>query len=128
MEFQDGALAAIKGRRFMYVFNAGGTMTESSNYVPPVPPAYGAWKAVGANRFEATYEFYVGRRATPEEAATSGMVWFPAGHGVLTETITVSSDGKTFDSTIRYEAFDEAGAPAAGGGSGTGHAERIGSP
>jgi hypothetical protein len=39
----------------MYVFNTGGTMTESSNYdgAPPVPPAYGVWRSVGPNEFEA---------------------------------------------------------------------------
>jgi hypothetical protein len=128
VQFQDGAFAAIKDLRFMYVFNAGGTMTESSNYdaAPPVPPAYGVWRAVGAHRFEATYEFFVTRPATPKEAAASGTVWLPTGHGVLTETISLSRDGDSFDSTIRFEAFDETGAPAAGGGTATGHAERIG--
>ena len=36
-------LAAMKNLEFMYVFDADGTMTESSNYdsFPPGPPAYG---------------------------------------------------------------------------------------
>ncbi len=129
VRFQDGSFAPIENLRFMYVFNAGGTMTESSNYdaAPPVPPAYGVWKATGAHQFEATYEFYVTRPTTPEEAATAGTVWLPAGRGVLTEVITLSADGNSFDSTIRYQAFDEAGAPAPGGGSATGHGVRIGS-
>ncbi len=129
MQFEDGSLAAIKDLQFMYVFNAGGTMTESSNYdaAPPVPPAYGVWKEVGSNRFEATYEFFVTRPATQEEAAASGVVWLPAGHGVLTEIISVSNDGNSFVSTIRYDAFGEDGLPTTGGGSATGHAERIGS-
>src|SRR5689334_18105893 len=56
----SGALAEMKDLEFMYVFNAGGTMTESSNYdgVPPVPPAYGVWKNTGPREFEAQYAFY----------------------------------------------------------------------
>ena len=43
VQFKSGAFASITDLEFMYVFNAGGTLTESSNYdgVPPVPPAYG---------------------------------------------------------------------------------------
>jgi hypothetical protein len=61
LQFISGAFASIKDLEFMYVFNSGGTMTESSNYdaSPPVPPAYGIWRKVGAKEFEAKYEFYV---------------------------------------------------------------------
>jgi hypothetical protein len=45
---------------------------------------------------------------------------------IVTDVILLSSDGNSFDSTIRYEAFDENGQPTTGGGSATGHAERIG--
>jgi hypothetical protein len=43
VQVKTGALAEIKDFEFMWVFNHGGTMTESSNYdaVPPTPPAYG---------------------------------------------------------------------------------------
>ena len=43
LQFTSGAFASIKDLEFMYSFNQGGTMTESSNYdaSPPVPPAYG---------------------------------------------------------------------------------------
>lgn len=46
LQFESGAFAAIKDLEFMYVFNEGGTMMESSNYdgAPPVPPAYGVWQ------------------------------------------------------------------------------------
>ena len=39
----SGVLTSMPGLEFMTVFNAGGTMTESSNFdgAPPVPPAYG---------------------------------------------------------------------------------------
>ena len=49
LQFTSGAFAPIKDLEFMYVFNQGGTMTESSNYdaSPPVPPAYGIWRKVG---------------------------------------------------------------------------------
>ena len=32
VQFTSGAFAEIKDLEFMYAFNAGGTMTESSNY------------------------------------------------------------------------------------------------
>jgi len=42
IQFTTGAFADTKDLEFMYAFNAGGTMAESSNYdaAPPVPPAY----------------------------------------------------------------------------------------
>ena len=60
LDFEDGDFAAVDDLEFMYVFNAGGTLTESSNYdaAPPVPPAYGIWRRTGPDRFEAKYEFY----------------------------------------------------------------------
>ena len=53
LQFTSGAFASIKDLEFMYVFNQGGTMTESSNYdaSPPVPPAYGIWRKVGNREF-----------------------------------------------------------------------------
>jgi hypothetical protein len=61
IHFKDGAFASIKDLEFMYVFNEGGTITESSNYdgAPPVPPAYGVWRQVGPKQFEAKYTFYI---------------------------------------------------------------------
>src|SRR6476660_1278974 len=59
LQFSSGAFASIKDLEFMYSFNQGGTMTESSNYdaSPPVPPAYGIWRKVGDRQYEAKYEF-----------------------------------------------------------------------
>lgn len=37
--------------------------------------------------------------------------WMPAGRGVLVETITLTEDGQSYHSTIRYDAFDQAGKP-----------------
>src|SRR6266478_3224875 len=63
VQFKTGAFAEVKDLEFLYVFNAGGTMTESSNYdaAPPVAPAYGIWKKMGGNEYEAKYEFYITR-------------------------------------------------------------------
>jgi hypothetical protein len=107
LEFRDGDFAAFGDLEFMYVFNAGGTMTESSNYdaAPPVPPAYGIPAGL--------------------EEITSGGGWRCAGRGVFTEIITVAADGATFASEILYEAFGEAGEPVAGGGTGTGRGVRL---
>lgn len=128
LQFADGAFAAMKNLEFMYVFNAGGTLTESSNYdgAPPVPPAYGVWRQVGSADFEVKYVFYVTRAPQRFEEIAAGGGWLPGGHGVFTERIRLSVDGQTFESTIRYEAFDSLGAPAPGGGSATGRGIRIG--
>src|SRR3990167_7553565 len=55
VQFKTGAFVQVKDLEFMYAFNAGGTMTESSNYdaSPPVPPAYGVWRMVGPRQYEA---------------------------------------------------------------------------
>lgn len=126
LQFETGAFAAVKDLEFMYVFNAGGTMTESSNYdgAPPVPPAYGVWREVGPNEFEAKYEYYATAPSDPD-AFLKGAGWLPAGRGVFTERITLADDGQTFTSTIRYDAFDSKGDPAEGGGEAKGRAERI---
>jgi hypothetical protein len=125
--FDSGALAPFKGLEFMYVFNPGGTMTESSNYdaAPPVPPAYGIWREVGPNRYQARYEYYVTRPPTPAESTLASGGWMPGGFGVLTEDITLAPDGASSTSTIKLELFDQAGQPVAGGGTGTARARRM---
>ena len=127
IHFQTGSLASIKDLEFMYAFNPGGTMTESSNYdaAPPVPPAYGIWKSSGSNQYEARYEFYITRTPTPAEAATASGGWLPGGHGLLFETITIANDGNSFSSKIRYDVFDQTGKPSVGGGTGTAQAARM---
>ena len=126
IQFSTGAFASIKDLEFMYVFNAGGTLTESSNYdgAPPVPPAYGVWRVLGPNEFEARYEFYVTAPAPPD-AFKTGAGWLPSGRGVFTERITLSADSNSYTSTLKYEAFDVKGQPAEGGGEATGRAVRI---
>lgn len=127
LRFRGGDFAATDDLEFMYVFNLGGTMTESSNYdgAPPVPPAYGIWRQVGPSRFEARYEFYPTQAPAGRGDSTTGGGWLPAGRGVFSEVITVSDDGETFTSTIRYEALDRAGLPIEGGGDGSGRGVRL---
>jgi len=127
VQFTSGAFVSMKDLRFAYVFNAGGTMTESSNYdgAPPVPPAYGVWREVGPNKFEVKYLYYSTKAPAAFQDIAGGGGWMPSGHGVLTETITLGADGNSFDSTIHYEAFDMAGKPATGGGDAAAHATRI---
>ncbi len=127
ISFRDGDFAAVGDLEFMYVFNLGGTLTESSNYdgAPPVPPAYGIWRQVGSGRFEARYEFYPTRAPAVLDDLTAGGGWLAAGRGIFSETITVSDDGESFTSAIRYEAFDRAGDPVGGGGTGTGQGVRL---
>ena len=127
LEFEEGDFAAVDDLEFMYVFNAGGTLTESSNYdaAPPVPPAYGIWRRTGPDRFEAKYEFYPTSAPGGLDEIISGGGWLVAGRGVFTEAITVAAGGDTFTSTILYEAFDAAGSPVEGGGKATGRGVRL---
>ena len=129
IQFSTGAFATIQDLEFMYVFNAGGTLTESSNYdgAPPVPPAYGVWRVIGPTEFEARYEFYVTAPAPPE-AFKIGAGWLPSGRGVFTERITLAADSNSYTSTIKYEAFDVKGQPTAGGSEAIGKAVRMGFP
>ena len=127
LQFESGAFAEIKDLEFMYAFNAGGTMTESSNYdgAPPVPPAYGVWRKTGSGEYELKYEYYATAPAE-EPAFLKGAGWLPSGRGVFTETIKLATDGKSFTSTMRYDAFDAKGNPSEGGGTAKGQAVRIG--
>lgn len=127
LQFSSGAFATIKDLEFMYVFNQGGTMTESSNYdaSPPVPPAYGIWRKVGDREFEAKYEFYVTKAPAKFDEIAKGAGWAPAGRGVFVERITLSGDGKSFTSKIKYDQFDTAGKPAEGGGEATGRGVKL---
>lgn len=125
--FRSGPLAAMKDLEFLYAYNAGGTMTESSNYDEAAnssPPAYGVWRRLDSRTFETKYLFYTTRGPVPGDGAPGGADWWPDGHGVLTETITLAADGRTYASTIQLSTFDRTGAPAAGG-EGTGAGERI---
>lgn len=127
--FRSGALAGMKDLEFLYAYNAGGTMTESSNYDEAPnssPPAYGVWKQIDARTFETKYVFFTTEAQKPVAGAPGNDDWWPAGHGVLTETITLADDGQTYASTIRLVLFDKADTPIAGGSEGTGAGKRIG--
>jgi hypothetical protein len=128
VQFRSGALADFKDLEFMYVFNTGGTMTESSNYdaAPPVPPAYGVWRKTGPRQFEASYQFFATKAANPLEEIARGGGWLPDGHGVLSEKIALAEDGKSYQSVVRYDAFDQAGKPSETGIEGTSQGSRIG--
>lgn len=126
--FQNGALAGMKNLEFLLAYSAGGTMTESSNYDEAAnssPPAYGVWKEIDAHTFETKYLFFTTKAPSSADTAAHGRDWWPDGHGVLTETITLSADGQSYASTIALVLHDSAGAPIAGGGSGTGAGTRI---
>lgn len=127
VQFADGAFAPIHDLRFLTVFNAGGTLTESSNYdgAPPVPPAYGIWRHAGPRAYQAHYEFWVTRPPGSFADVAGGGGWLPAGRGVLDETIEVSADGTGYTSTIVYAAVDSAGRPVAGGGKATASGVRV---
>jgi hypothetical protein len=128
IDVKSGAFTAAKGLEFMYAFHMDRTMTESSNYdaAPPVPPAYGVWRLVEGDgtMFEAKYEFFTTAQSPPDEFK-KGAGWLPSGRGAFTERITVSPDGRTFTSTMRYQLFDAKGAAIAGGGEATGRGTRI---
>jgi hypothetical protein len=128
VQFKSGMLADWKNLEFMYSFNHGGTMTESSNYdgSPPGPPAYGVWRKTGARQFEARYEVFLTKSAKPLEEIAKGGGWLPDGHGVLSEKITLSADGKSFKSIIRWDMFDQAGKAVESGVEGTGEGKRMG--
>lgn len=128
VQFSSGAFVTTKDLQFLYAFNAGGTMTESSNYdgVPPVPPAYGEWREIAANTFEARYTFFTTQPPADVKTVLTGGGWLPAGSGVLTEKIQLAADGRSFDSTIKLELFDKSGKPVDGSGDAKAHAVRAG--
>jgi hypothetical protein len=125
--FQAGPLAGMKDLEFLHSYNVGGTMTESSNYDEASnssPPAYGIWQRVAPNQFQTKYVFYTTKESGP--GVTPNRDWWPAGHGVLTETITLSADGQSYTSTIKLVTYDSADAVVPnGGGNGTGAGTRI---
>lgn len=128
IHFNNGVLAAAPGLEFLYSYNAGGTMTESSNYDEAAnssPPAYGVWRKTGPLTFETKYLFYQTRAPVAADGPGNDNAWLPAGHGSLTESITLSADGNSYKSEIKYVSFDKNGKPRADGGEGTGVATRI---
>jgi hypothetical protein len=126
VQFTSGAFAETRDLEFMYAFNVGGTMTESSNYdaAPPVPPAYGVWRKVGLRKYEAKYQFFQSKAVTTADELVKGGGWGPDGYGILMQKVTLSADGNSFDSRITLVLFDKDGKPATGGGEGTAAGQR----
>jgi hypothetical protein len=127
VQFKSGAFSSVKDLEFMYAFNSGGTLTESSNYdgSPPVPPAYGVWRRIQPRQYEARYVFFLSKAPKSFEDIANGGGWSPGGSGVLVETITLSGDGKTFKSAIRLDVFDAAGKLTESNSQAEGEAVRI---
>ena len=128
VQFTGGTLAPVKDLEFMYVFNAGGTMTESSNYdgSPPVPPAYGVWRKTGPRQYEAKYSCFLTKAPLVFEDIAKGGGWLPGGSVILVEKITVAEDGKSFRSTIKLDGFDQAGKVTESGSEGGAVGVRMG--
>ena len=128
VQFRTGAFAGTKDLEFMYAFVAGGTMTESSNYdaAPPVPPAYGVWRKVSARKYEAKYRFYQSKVVSSADELVKGGGWAPGGYGVVTQKISLSVDGNSFESAITLELFDKEGKVVAGGGEAFASGTRLG--
>ena len=127
LQFSSGAFAPIKDLEFMYVFNLGGTMTESSNYdaVPPVPPAYGVWRKTGPRSFEAKYTFFQSKSVANSQELMKSGGWGPGGYGIIRQSFTLSGDGNSFSSKISVDMFDAAGKPIGGKSPGTASGSRI---
>jgi hypothetical protein len=117
VQFKDGALSDLHDLEFMYSFNTGGTLTQSSNYdgTPPVPPGYGLWRQTGPRTFELRYAFYA-----PAKFIKSGRTaaWVPSGRGLYSETLELSPDAGSYTSRIVYDLVDPKGTPIPGGGEG----------
>lgn len=127
VQFKDGAFASVKDLQLLYSFNEGGTMTESSNYdeSQPVPPAYGIWRSLGRNRFEAKSVYYNTKPPTQFEEISKGGGWAPFGKGVLVERITIAKGGNSYDSTLTLDLYDASGKHVDGGGHAVGHGTRL---
>ncbi len=121
----EGYISTLKDLEFSYVFNQGGTMTESSNYdgAPPVPPAYGVWRSLGSGVYQAKYLFYATQ--PPEKIEQLPQGWGPVGHGEIVEQLRLAPDHKTFDSTMTLQLFDQSGRVVPGGGAAKGRGARI---
>jgi hypothetical protein len=127
IHFNAGVLN-VPDLEFLYSYNEGGTMTESSNYdeaANSTPPAYGVWRKTGPLTFENKYLFYQTRAPVAADGPGNDNAWLPAGHGILTESITLAADGKSYTSTIKYVSLDKNEKVQPGGGDGTGMATRI---
>ena len=127
LQFSSGAFASIKDLEFMYSFNQGGTHDRVVELRRVAAGAAGLRDlAEGRGQeFEAKYEFYVTKAPAAFDEIAKGGGWGLAGRGVFVERITLSEDGKSFTSKIKYDQFDTAGKPAEGGGEATGKGVKL---
>lgn len=127
VQFVDGPYTAVKDLKFLIVFNAGGTLTESSNYdeAPPVPPACGIWRKAGRSEFELRFEYFNSKVPKKTEDITGGGGWMPSGWGVLKEKVKLSPDGNSYTSTIVFVLRDDTGKVVPGGGKAIAKGERM---
>lgn len=127
VQFKSGALSSVKDLELLYAFNAGGTLTESSNYdgAPPVPPAYGVWRKIQPRQYEAKYVFFLSKAPKAFGDIAAGGGWLPGGRGVLIEKITVAEDGQSFTSEIWLDIVDASGKTIESNSAAEGRAVRI---
>ena len=127
VQFKSGPFAAAKDLEFFMSINDGGTMTESSNYdgMPPVPPAYGAWKKIGANTYKLRYEYFNSKPPKNIDEIVNGGGWSPGGRGVIVEIVKLSQDGSSFTSELTFVLRDEIGKEIPGGGNASAKGVRI---
>ena len=90
-----------------------------------MPPAYGVWRKIGARKYEAKYNFYQSKAVSSADELVKGGGWASDGYGTLTQKITLSSDGNSFDSKVTLELFGKDGKVMEGGGEATGSGRRI---
>jgi hypothetical protein len=76
-------------------------------------------------RYEAKYQFFQSRAVISADEVVKGGGWAPNGYGVVTQSFTLSADGRTFDAKAMLELFDKEGKPMAGGGEATAKGARI---
>lgn len=127
VQFSNGVLSEVNDLEFMYVFNQGGTMTESSNHdsAPPVPPAYGIWRKTKARQYEAKYSFFWTNPPKGFDDIANGRGWSHGGSGVIIEKIQLSEDGNGFTSTMSLDILDTTGKIIETGNLGKAEAKRI---
>jgi hypothetical protein len=58
--------------------------------------------------------FFTTKPPAAFEDIAKGNGWQPTGYGVFLETITLSEDGNSFESSMKYYPFDQAGKPTEG--------------
>lgn len=127
VQFVDGPFAEVTDLEFLYTFNQGGAMNESSNYdgAPPVPPAYGSWKESAPGVFDVKYVYFNSKGPSTFQQLVDSGGWMPNGYGELTEKISMATDGNGFTSELSLQMFDASGKPMEGGGKAKGQGKRI---